>query len=76
MKNSSKNKIKDDALIEFVTNNGVGIKMVKRNNKYYILVSDDKKRMKSRKVFESLDTNLSTNQFFKFCTFFTKEINK
>ena len=64
----------ESKIIEFLTNEGVEIQMIKRNRKYNILVSDEKKKIKTRKVFETLDTEIAMNQFFKFCNFFTKEL--
>lgn len=62
-------------LIEFQTNDGVDIQMIERHKKFYILVSEEKKRIKRRKVFESLDQDKANTQFFKICNYFTKEIN-
>jgi hypothetical protein len=65
----------EKTIIEFQTIEGVNIEMIKRNHKYYILVSEDKKKIKRKKVFESLDDNKTQSRFFKICNYFTKEIN-
>jgi len=65
---------KEERIIEFVTNRGVEIKLLKKTEKYYILVSDSKKKVKNKKVFDSLDMDTSMQQFFKVCNFFTKEL--
>ena len=49
-----KNKTKEESIIEFVTNEGVEIKMIKKNRKYNIFVTESKKSAKNKKVFESL----------------------
>ena len=75
-KKQSKKEIKDpNRIILFETNHGVEIEMIKRNNKYNIIVSDKKKKIKSRKVFESLDTDVSMKQFMNYCNFFTKQLD-
>ena len=49
--------------------------MIKKNRKYHILVLDSvKKNAKSKKVFESLSTDKSMQEFFKYCNHFTKKI--
>lgn len=63
-------------VIEFLTNEGAEVKMIQRNRKFNILVTDAKKKIKMKKVFESLDREKSLKQFFKFCNFFTKDIKK
>jgi len=69
-----KNKPKEESIVEFLTNEGVEIKMIKKNRKYNIFVLDSKKNSKNKKVFESLHTDKSMQEFFKFCNHFTKKI--
>ncbi len=60
-------------VIEFLTNSGIKIEMIKENHKYKIMVTDSKeKTVKKRKVFESLNDKISTQQFFKICKYFGK----
>lgn len=66
--------LQEKKIIEFITNEGVDIKLIKRNNKYNIIVTEEKKKVNQRKVFESLNTELSMKQFFKICNFFTKDL--
>ena len=66
---------KDKKIIEFQTNDGVNISLIKERNKYKILVSEQKKRVRNRKVFESLNTEVSLNQFHKLVAFFTKDLD-
>jgi|TARA_R110000772_G_scaffold264661_1_gene385383 hypothetical protein len=68
-------KTEENSVVQFLTNEGVEIKMVKKNRKYHILVLDSvKKNAKSKKVFESLSTDKSMQEFFKYCNHFTKKI--
>jgi len=69
-----KNKTKEKSIIEFVTNEGVEIKMIKKNRKYNIFVTESKKSDKNKKVFASLHTDKSMQEFFKYCNHFTKKI--
>lgn len=68
-----KNK-EEESIIEFVTNEGVEIKMIKKNRKYNIFVTESKKSAKNKKVFASLHTEKSMQEFFRFCSHFTKKI--
>jgi len=65
----------DKSIIELTTG-GVEIKLKKVRNKYHILVSEEKKKIKDKKVFESLDDEISTKEFFKICRYFTNNIKK
>lgn len=71
MKNKEK---KEESIVEFLTNEGVEIKMVKKNRKYNIFVTESKKNAKNKKVYASLSTDKSMQEFFKFCNHFTKKI--
>lgn len=62
-------------IIEFITKEGVEIKLIKRKVKFLILVTESKKKIKDKKVFESLNVDKSTTQFFKICNYFTKDID-
>ncbi len=68
-----KNK-ENESIIEFVTNEGVEIKMIKKNRKYNIFVTESKKNAKNKKVYASLSTDKSMQEFFRFCNHFTKKI--
>jgi hypothetical protein len=67
-------KIEEKILIEFLTENKVEVKLVKRRNKFYILVSEDKKKIKNKSVFETLDQQKSMDRFHKICSYFTKDL--
>ena len=47
---------KEESIIEFLTNEGVEIKMIKKNRKYNIFVTESKKNNKNKKVYASLST--------------------
>ena len=42
--------MKEEMIMEFLSNSGVEIKITKWNKKYYILVTDTSKKIKDRKV--------------------------
>tara|TARA_R110000796_G_scaffold192641_1_gene309295 strand:+ start:9208 stop:9423 length:216 start_codon:yes stop_codon:yes gene_type:complete len=70
-----KKDVPNELVVEFITNEGVKISMLKKNNKYHILITSDAKKNKAKRIHESLDVNVSRKKFFSICNYYTKDIN-
>ena len=68
--------MKEKTIIELLTNRGVLIKMKHFRKKYVILITDEEKKIKSKKLMESLDYNTIMKHFFKLCNMFTKDLKE
>lgn len=54
-------------LAEFKTNNNSKIALFMYRNKYYIEITESKKKGKGRRVFESLNHDKAESHFFALC---------
>tara|TARA_R110000737_G_scaffold341775_2_gene365951 strand:- start:210 stop:422 length:213 start_codon:yes stop_codon:yes gene_type:complete len=68
-------KEEEEFIVEFLTIEGIEIKVHKGKSRYTILVSDGKKKSKLKKVYESLDNKKTMSKFFNICNHYTKQLD-